>query len=126
RHWHVTSDFTCVLCHSGIWEDWQHLFFGCQFSQRIWNYLQIQWSADVDLKQIIRDTQRSFGHPFFVEVAAMSCWHIWKQRNRCVFEGIRPSFRSWRRDFVEDISLLQHRFKPPWIAPFLLWLRFLP
>ncbi|PNT72188.1 hypothetical protein BRADI_2g40965v3 [Brachypodium distachyon] len=150
-HWQVTNDFTCVLCHSGTWEDWQHLFFGCQFSQRIWNYLQIQWSAGVDLKQIIIDTQRSFGHPFFVEwsagvdlkqiiidtqrsfghpffveVAAMSCWHIWKQRNRRIFEGIRPSFRSWRRDFVEDISLLQHRFKPHWVAPFLLSLRSLP
>ncbi|PNT60932.1 hypothetical protein BRADI_5g08333v3, partial [Brachypodium distachyon] len=117
RHWNVTNDFTCVLCHSGTWEDWQHLFFGCQFSQRIWNYLHIQWFAGVDLKQIISDTQRSFGHPFFVEVVAISCWHIWKERNRCVFEGIRPSFRSWRRDFIEDISLLQHKFKPPWVGP---------
>ncbi|PNT60910.1 hypothetical protein BRADI_5g07865v3 [Brachypodium distachyon] len=81
----VTNDYTCALCHSGAWEDWQHLFFGCQFSQRVWNYMQIQWSIGVDLKQ----------------------WSI--------FEGTRPSFRTWKRDFIEDISLLQHRFKPPFL-----------
>lgn len=40
RHWHV-DDHTCVLCPHLIHEDVWHLFFSCNFSQNVWNYLQI-------------------------------------------------------------------------------------
>jgi hypothetical protein len=43
RQWHVTDNHNCVLCHEGVLEDWRHLFFNCNFSSRIWNYLQIPW-----------------------------------------------------------------------------------
>jgi hypothetical protein len=41
RHWRVTEDEHCVLCPGRRYEDRIHLFFECNFSSRIWNYLQI-------------------------------------------------------------------------------------
>jgi hypothetical protein len=41
RHWHVTDNHNCILCHAGAFEDWRHLFFNWTFSTRVWNYLQI-------------------------------------------------------------------------------------
>lgn len=42
RHWNIQDD-TCVMCHSACREDRVHLFFACNFSQRVWNYLGISW-----------------------------------------------------------------------------------
>jgi hypothetical protein len=39
RHWHVSDDTHCVLCPLRSYEDRIHLFFQCNFSCRIWNYL---------------------------------------------------------------------------------------
>jgi hypothetical protein len=41
RHWHVTETYDCVLCSGQHRETRDHLFFNCQFSMRVWNYLQI-------------------------------------------------------------------------------------
>ena len=46
RHWRSTQeDNTCPLCFAHAYEDRDHLFFTCQFSTRVWNYLGIQWLA---------------------------------------------------------------------------------
>jgi hypothetical protein len=39
-----TFFFTCSICNIGAIEDWQHLFFHCRFSKRIWNHLHITWA----------------------------------------------------------------------------------
>ena len=44
RHW-IIQDDTCVLCHCALHEDRAHLFFACNFSQRVWNYLGISWTV---------------------------------------------------------------------------------
>jgi hypothetical protein len=49
RHWKVTEDFYCVLCPLRVREDRFHLFFECNFSQRVWKYLQIDWKSDNDI-----------------------------------------------------------------------------
>ena len=41
RHWRIEDGPKCVLCRAGSLEDRNHLFFECNFSTRIWNYLQI-------------------------------------------------------------------------------------
>ena len=46
RHWRSPQeDNTCPLCFAHAHEDRDHLFFTCQFSTRVWNYLNIQWLA---------------------------------------------------------------------------------
>lgn len=37
----IRGSATCVLCEEQN-EDYNHLFFGCSFSQRIWQSLQVK------------------------------------------------------------------------------------
>jgi hypothetical protein len=109
RHWKVTEDVHCVLCPTGSREDRMHLFFGCNFSQRIWNYLQIDWSLAQDIQGSITAAKLAFRKPFFMEVLMIACWNIWKQRNGKIFRNDRPSFGGWKRTFIHDLSMLGHR-----------------
>jgi hypothetical protein len=43
RHWNVSNVLHYVLWHTRATEYWMHLFFHCNFSIRIWTYLQIEW-----------------------------------------------------------------------------------
>lgn len=112
RKWRSTDeDNLCVMCFGRNYEDMMHLFFSCNFSIRVWNYLQIDWSHQGDLVDCILHAKLSFGHPFFFEVLFSASWCIWIVRNGRTFRGIRPSFNSWRSMFIHDVSLLTHRVK---------------
>ena len=123
RHW-IIQDGTCVLCNLAQHEDRAHLFFACNFSQRVWNYLGISWSVQpnqttYEMAQIVR---RDFGHPFFTEVVFTATWNIWTQRNGKIFRNEQPSFRAWRRNFIHDISLLSHRIRSKYKDNLLSWI----
>ena len=68
RHWNVAQDDFCVLCPLRAYEDRQHLFFTYNFSQRVWNYLQIQWIENDNIQVVLAHARRSFGHAFAMEV----------------------------------------------------------
>jgi hypothetical protein len=87
------------------------LFFECNFSERVWNYLQINWTHGQEVQMILSATKLSFGKPFFMEVLILSCWSIWKQRNGQIFQGERPTFSGWKRNFLRDVPLLEYRIK---------------
>ena len=72
RHWNVTGDFNCVLCPLGDTEDWMHLFFQCNFSVRIWSYLQIQWEPAGTFEQIFILTKTKLCAPLFTEVVILA------------------------------------------------------
>lgn len=122
RNWKVTDDKHCVLCPGRIYEDRIHLFFTCNFSQRVWNYLQITWHMGDDIQPIVAAAKRDFGKPFFMEVMILACWHIWKQRNGKIFQHERPTFARWRSNFVHDVTLLQYRIKRKHKAALLTWI----
>jgi hypothetical protein len=111
RQWKVTDDTHCVLCVNRDYEERFHLFFTCNFSRRVWAYLQIDWSLGADIQTAMSAARRDFGKPFFIEVMILACWHIWKQRNGKIFQHERPTFSRWRSNFIHDISLLRHRIK---------------
>ncbi|PNT68219.1 hypothetical protein BRADI_3g37323v3 [Brachypodium distachyon] len=90
------DDTHCVLCQLRVLEDWQHLFFSCAFSRRIWAFLQIDWCSGPSVDAV--------------------------QRNGLIFDEDTPSFRSWRAAFVHDLSLLKHRFRPGLVPRFTAWL----
>ena len=112
RHWHIQDD-TCVLCQSSIHEYRIHLFFSCNFSQRVSNYLGISWQALPNQSTFLMASasKKEFNKPFFSEVVFTATWNIWTQRNGKIFRNEDPSFRSWRRNFVHDLSLLAHMIK---------------
>ena len=110
RHWNVTDSNECVLCTTTTMEDWKHLFFNCNFSIRIWSYLQIQWRPG-DLAQVITQNKKEFNGPCFMEIVILACWAIWKQRNSQIFKEENPTFRGWKRLFLGELTLLMHRVK---------------
>ena len=112
----------CVLCPTRAREDRLHLFFDCNFSQRVWNYLQISWPQGQDLQASVHAARQSFGQPFFMEVLILACWNIWKQRNEKIFEHQRPSFGGWKRRFIHDISMLVHRIKKKHLHLLVSWI----
>ncbi|PNT67864.1 hypothetical protein BRADI_3g33103v3 [Brachypodium distachyon] len=116
------DDDRCVLCSAWVLEDWQHLFSTCNFSRRIWSFLQIDWRSVPSVDVVVQRAMISFGEPFLLEVIAFACWHIWKQRNGLIFKEIIPSFHSWRAAFVHVLSLLGHRFKPGLAPRLAAWL----
>jgi hypothetical protein len=60
RNWKVTEDKHCVLCPIRAYEDRLHLFFECNFSRRIWNYLQIDWSRGSDIQSYVATARKDF------------------------------------------------------------------
>ena len=126
RHWHMDDGATCRLCPLQVRETRDHLFFNCNFSVRVWNYLQIDWSAGTSMSDLVIQARRSFDKPFFNEVVFIACWNIWIIRNAKVFRGERASFNKWRGAFKHDITLMQHRIKSGYKDELLKWISFLP
>lgn len=126
RHWKVTEDHTCVMCSARVYEDRQHLFFDCLFSQRVWNYLQITWESGEYMLQVASKAHDSFAKPFFSEVVFLACWHIWKLRNGKIFRKERPSFMAWHSNFVHDLTIHMHRFPKKLVTSVKVWLAGLP
>jgi hypothetical protein len=63
---------------------------------------------------------------FFTEVVILATWHIWNQRNGMIFQQTRPSFRSWKREFINGLSLHKHRVKKKDVAQLQAWIVSLP
>jgi hypothetical protein len=126
RHWHVTDDTHCELCPIRAYEDRTHLFFQCNFSTRIWNYLQIEWIHHDDLQVVVATARQRFHKPFFMEVVVVACWNIWLIRNTKIFQNERPTFTRWKCKFVHDMTLLQYRIKQKYKVELLDWIESLP
>jgi hypothetical protein len=126
RHWHVTDDEHCVLCPGRNYEDRIHLLFECNFSRRIWNYLQIEWVGTDDMQLVLNGARKSFAKPFFMEVVILACWNIWLLRNGKIFSVEVCSFTRWKGKFIHDISLLQYRIKRKHKDMLIAWIRSLP
>uniref|UniRef100_A0A453ILD2 Reverse transcriptase zinc-binding domain-containing protein n=1 Tax=Aegilops tauschii subsp. strangulata TaxID=200361 RepID=A0A453ILD2_AEGTS len=93
-HWRINDGPSCVLCPTGVIEDRNHLFFQCNFSMRIWNYLQVSWLDSNDMVQIALHARKKFNKPFFSEVVFLAWWNIWKVRNDRAFRHVNPTFRQ--------------------------------
>lgn len=126
RHWKINDGPECVLCPTGALEDRNHLFIQCNFSVRVWNYLQIVWMDSNAMVEIALNARKDFNKPFFTEVVFLAWWNIWKVRNDRAFRHISPTFRQWRNGFIHDITLLTHRIKRRYRDALLKWIDFLP
>lgn len=123
RHWRsLQEDNLCIICNACVYEDRLHLFFQCNFSCRVWNYLNIDWSHGSDVQQCIHMARSRFQHPFFFEVMLTAAWNIWILRNGRTFRGERATFATWRCKFIHDISLLAHRLRDSTKHKLLAWI----
>jgi hypothetical protein len=123
RHWNVTNVYHCELCPMRVHEDRMHLFFECNFSVRIWNYLQIEWVVSDDVQFILDHARKEFAKPFFMEVIMLACWHIWIIRNGKIFRSEKPTFAKWKAGFIHDMYLLRFRIKVKHRESLLEWIR---
>jgi hypothetical protein len=73
RHWNVTDDTHCELCPLRAHEDHIHLYFECNVSRHVWNYLQIDWQQHDNLQVVISVARQSSGNPLFMEVLITAC-----------------------------------------------------
>jgi hypothetical protein len=73
RNWKEAEDNFCKLCPTRTYEDRLHLFFTCNFSCRVWNYLQIDWSVGDDTQSAVAAAKKDFKKPFFMEVMILAC-----------------------------------------------------
>ena len=126
RHWKINDGPSCVLCATGVLEDRNHLFCQCNFSMRIWNYLQVSCLNNNDMVQIALHARKEFDKPFFAEVVFLAWWNIWKVRNDKAFRHVHPTFGQLRNGFIHDITLLSHRIKARYKDDLLKWIDFLP
>ena len=122
RHWNIFDGDSCVLCPLHVVEDWRHLFFLCNFSVRVWNFLQIEWESGNSLEHTFFSARKEFRKPFFTEVVLLAVWNIWKQRNEAVFRQVLPSFTSSRRSFVHEATMHMHRLSPKLVPDWSSWL----
>ncbi|KAJ6837624.1 uncharacterized protein M6B38_119835 [Iris pallida] len=89
-------DAKCVLCNDED-ESMGHLFFGCPVTWHIWTEQCAQLRGGVgmdrDIQSILswirdhRGRDPGWARRARVRLAA-SVWHIWKERNRRIFEGL--------------------------------------
>ena len=126
RHWRINEGPEFVVCPTGILEDRNHLFFQCNFSVRVWIYLQIISKDSDDMVEIACHARKDFNKPFFGEVVFTAWWNIWKVGNDRAFRNIKPSFRMWKNGFIHDLTLLSHRIKRKYRQSLLKWIDFLP
>ena len=122
RHWHIEDGPECVLCPTQHLESRDHLFFQCNFSVRIWNYLQIEWNGGSNMVDIAQAARRGIQQPFFLEVVFVAWWNIWAIRNAKVFHHERPNFARWKAGFVHDLTLLGYRIKHKFKDDFFRWI----
>jgi hypothetical protein len=111
RHFNLTSGYSCLLCANPPEETIEHLLFQCEFSESCWHELNISWSATGDRLQILEEGKSRWTGKLFMEIFLLSSWNIWKERNRCYFDGVPPSIDSWRARLKADLLLLVHRTK---------------
>jgi hypothetical protein len=122
RLWNVTNDYKCVLCPYHVTKDWIHLFFDCNFSRRIWTYLQVDWEQADNIETMSIRARAAFSKPFFTEIVILAYWHIWKIRNDFIFQHVRPSFRAWVNKFKHEVTLHALRIKDKHSESFKSWI----
>lgn len=103
------DDYSCLLCQNPPEEDLLHLFFDCPFSSRCWSTLGVSWTVSDCRLHKIHVGKAAWNKPMFMEMFAIACWGIWKERNNKLFRGITQTHGSWLDRFRKDFSMMIHR-----------------
>lgn len=109
RHFNVQPNSLCVLCLAREEETIDHLLFNCEFAQKCWDKLSIDWVMEADIHSRFLRTKQQAGLPLFTEIFLIAAWELWKIRNRLVFDGIPASFPRWLQNFKDEAALQSHR-----------------
>ena len=96
-----------VLCNEGNYEDRNHLFFNCPFSQGFWWNLNMEWNTDLTFHEMIMDAHSRYQNNIFMEIMIIGCWSLWIKRNNLIFEHketiINEGIRFFKKTFKDNM-----------------------
>ena len=112
--------YNCAVrdCHQE--ETLHHLFWGCPFAIRCWDFICPSRTPNLSVLEAYQDLKDKLNYPFFMEIIILGSWAIWISRNNKIFENINPSFQGWKFIFKEELKLLKYRIKKKYEVQFLL------
>ncbi|KAJ1272515.1 hypothetical protein BS78_06G207400, partial [Paspalum vaginatum] len=104
----------CWLC-SVVPESCDHLLFGCSFSLAVWGAVLARFDIQVPPAagcDCLQDWWQRFRASWPASLRAgadtmfgLICWLIWKERNRCCFDGDQPDMARVLRSVAETAEL---------------------
>ena len=118
----LEEGYNCALCHDGVEEILEHLFFECPSVVSRWFALRITWEENANVHQKIYLAKQTFMQPFFMEIFMVAAWCIWNERNALIFNGKIPNIASWKSAFKKEVKDHFIRIKPCLLQSILCWL----
>jgi hypothetical protein len=95
---HLESYF-CVLYQDQVEENVHHLFLGCSFVQNCWNLINISLLPNSSFPEAVLQ-MKELSHPrFFMPMAILVCWAIWKVRYDFIFNNQQQSLSAAKETF---------------------------
>lgn len=110
----LANNLSCVLCERGT-ETRDHIFFQCPTSGYIWkqcrNSLGIPGNGREGLPSTFEEilALKSHGSDIYnkARIKLLSAmWHIWRERNRRIFEGVATATHWIINNIESDASCL--------------------
>ena len=115
--------YSCVTLNCPEEETLVHLFWSCPFAADCWDYICPQRSANLSVWEAITDMKEKIHKPFAMEIIIIAAWSIWIIRNNKLFKNERPSFRSWKAIYFQELRLVGYRMKKKHAETFKEWLQ---
>ena len=91
RHFLIGEDHSCMTCITRVLETNGNLLYDCTFARRCW--------------------ENGITH-YFIEIAILAGWNIWKKRNKVLSDGDNASHHDWLIILKKDLEILRYRLPP--------------
>ncbi|XP_074305898.1 uncharacterized protein LOC141641121 [Silene latifolia] len=104
----VDIDDSCWLCGQAS-EDLEHLFFGCDYSFRIVQHLQLKTSLNLPVGNVlgwcIQATGTKMQRGVQAGLTLGAIYHVWHHRNKCRIDGVLLRPQKVATNIVDDMKL---------------------
>ncbi|KAJ6832945.1 uncharacterized protein M6B38_342420 [Iris pallida] len=109
------ANMGCVLCGGGGTETRDHLFFVCAFSNHVWQHCRRKSGftggqnseLTVILEELmqIKDRRKDIFNSARIRLLS-AVWHVWRERNRRIFEGIGITLSGVINNLEADVMIM--------------------
>ncbi|KAJ6854078.1 uncharacterized protein M6B38_100930 [Iris pallida] len=109
------ANMGCVLCGGGGIETRDHLFFVCAYSNQVWQHCRrksgFTGGQNSELTVImeelmqIKDRRKDIFNSARIRLLS-AVWHVWRERNRRIFEGIGISISGVINNLEADVMIM--------------------
>lgn len=117
------ANLTCALCALGVRETREHLFLLALSVMSVGGKLASLGTLIWNFFQMLVLARLRFRGKGFLEIFSIACWHIWKQRNALIFQGVNPHPSNWFGKFKAEVLLHECRMNELLLSSVLTWLQ---